>query len=100
MPTSATAAVPPSSARAIENLIATYAELVDTDDQAGTATARSYVTVFQARPGLTLQPIMSGRYHDRFQRRDGCWRFTERRVLIDLTGDLTGHLRQAGPTGP
>ena len=69
--------------------------IIDADEQAGTAAARSYVTVFQARPGLALQAIMSGRYHDRFQRRDDHWHFTERRVLIDLTGDLSGHLHQA-----
>jgi ketosteroid isomerase-like protein len=155
MSASTTAAVPagpPPSGRAIENLIATYAELVDhadfaglgalladatftgsgapvsgaiaieqmfrdmlvvyddgtprtkhvttniiidADEQAGTAAARSYVTVFQARSGLALQAIMSGRYQDRFVRRDGHWRFTERRVRIDLVGDLSGHLRQA-----
>jgi len=69
--------------------------IVDVDEEAGTATARSYVTVFQARPGLALQAIMSGRYQDRFERRGGHWHFTERRVRIDLTGDLSGHLRQA-----
>jgi len=147
-----TPAGPPPSSRPIENLIATYAELVDNgdfaglgalladatftgsgapvsgaaaiaqmfrdmlivyddgtprtkhvttniiidaDEDAGTASARSYVTVFQARPGLTLQAIVSGRYQDRFERRDGQWRFTERRIRIDLTGDLSGHLHQA-----
>lgn len=69
--------------------------IIDADEGAGAATGRSYVTVFQARPGLTLQAIMSGRYQDRFQRRDGHWRFTERQVRVDLTGDLSGHLRQA-----
>jgi ketosteroid isomerase-like protein len=69
--------------------------IIDTDEHAGTATARSYITVFQARPGLALQAIMSGRYHDRFARRDGHWRFTERQIKIDLTGDLSGHLHQA-----
>ncbi|MGD0557823.1 MAG: nuclear transport factor 2 family protein [Streptosporangiaceae bacterium] len=149
---SAIPADPPSSDRAIENLIATYAELVDNgdfaglgalladatftgsgasvsgadaieqmfrnmlivyddgtprtkhvttnvivdvDEEAGTAAARSYVTVFQARPGLTLQAIVGGRYQDRFERRDGHWHFTERRVRIDLVGDLSGHLHQA-----
>jgi hypothetical protein len=149
--TPASSADPPPGGRAIENLIATYAELVDSgdfaglgalladatftgsgapvsgaglieqmfrnmlivyddgtprtkhvttniiidaDEEAGTAAARSYVTVFQARPGLTLQAIMSGRYQDRFERRDGHWHFTERQVRIDLTGDLSGHLRQ------
>ena len=67
--------------------------IVDADEGTGRAAARSYVTVFQARPGLALQAIMSGRYQDRFERRDGHWRFTERRVRIDLVGDLSGHLR-------
>ena len=118
----------PSSYRAIENLIATYAELVDdgdfagvgilladatftggagsvsgrdaiekmlrdslivyddgtprtkhvttnvaieVDEEAGTAVSRSYFTALQALPDLALQPIVSGRYQDRFERRDG-----------------------------
>src|ERR1700710_2754149 len=134
----------PSSDRAIENLIAAYAELVDAgdfagvgvllaqatftggtgtvtgrdaiekmlrdnvivyddgtprtkhvttnvaievDDEAATAVSRSYFTVLQAAPDVPLQLIVSGRYHDRFERRDGRWRFVERRVLTDLIGD-------------
>jgi 3-phenylpropionate/cinnamic acid dioxygenase small subunit len=141
---------PPSSHRAIENLIATYAELVDggdfagvgalladatftggagsvsgreaieemlqdsvivhddgtprtkhvttnvaieVDEEAGTAVSRSYFTVLQALPGLALQPVVSGRYHDRFERREGKWRFVERRVRTDLVGDVSHHLR-------
>jgi 3-phenylpropionate/cinnamic acid dioxygenase small subunit len=141
---------PASSYRAIENLIATYAELVDggdfaglgallanatftgggapvsgsdaienmfqdtlivyddgtprtkhlttniaieIDEQAGTAVSRSYFTALQGLPGLPLQPIASGRYHDRFERRDGQWRFAERRVRVDLAGDVSRHLR-------
>jgi SnoaL-like domain len=117
---------PPSSYRAIENLTATYAELVDegdpagvgtvladatftgaggsvsgrdaiekmlrdslivyddgtprtkhvttnvaveVDEEAGTAVSRSYFTALQALPDLALQPIVSGRYQDRFERR-------------------------------
>lgn len=143
---------PPSSYRAIENLIATYAELVDggdfaglgalladatftgdiapvtgrdaieemfrdalivyddgtprtkhittnvvveVDDEAGTAASRAYYTALQAVPDLPLQPIVSGRYHDRFERRDERWRFVERRVHIDLVGDLSRHLHSA-----
>jgi 3-phenylpropionate/cinnamic acid dioxygenase small subunit len=142
-----------SSYRAIENLIATYAELVDdgdfagvgilladatftgsvgsvsgrdaiekmlrdtlivyddgtprtkhvttnvaieVDENAGTAVSRSYFTALQALPDLTLQPIVSGRYQDRFERRDGQWRFVERRVRTDLVGDVSRHLRQPG----
>jgi 3-phenylpropionate/cinnamic acid dioxygenase small subunit len=151
MPSSGTPADPASSHRAIENLISTYAELVDdgdfagvghlladatfiarnvpitgrdaieamlrdsvivyedstprtkhlvtniiveVDEEAGTADARSYVTALQALPDLPLQPIVSGRYHDRFERRDGRWRFVERRVHIDLVGDVSCHLRR------
>lgn len=141
-----------SSYRAIENLIATYAELVDdgdfagvgalladaaftggagsvsggdaiekmlkdmlvvyddgtprtkhvttnvaieVDEEAGTAVSRSYFTALQAVPDLALQPIVSGRYHDRFERRDGKWRFVERHVRTDLVGDVSRHLRPA-----
>jgi 3-phenylpropionate/cinnamic acid dioxygenase small subunit len=142
--------VRPSSHRTIENLIATYAELVDdgdfagvgtlladavftgsagsvrgrdaiektlrdnlivyedgtprtkhvttnivieVDEQAGTAVARSYFTALQALPDMALQPIVSGRYHDRFERRDGQWRFVERGVQTDLLGDVSRHVR-------
>lgn len=70
---------------------------VEVDEQAGTAVSRSYVTVLQALPDLPLQPIAGGRYHDRFERRDGQWRFVERRVRINLVGDVSRHLRQAAP---
>jgi len=70
---------------------------VDLDEEAGTAAARSYVTVFQALPDFPLQPVAAGRYSDRFERVDGRWRFTERRVLIHLVGDVSRHLR-AQPT--
>jgi 3-phenylpropionate/cinnamic acid dioxygenase small subunit len=66
---------------------------IDVDDQAGTAVSRSYFTVFQALPDLPLQPIASGRYHDRFELRDERWRFVERQVRTDLAGDLSRHLR-------
>ncbi|MFI2606569.1 nuclear transport factor 2 family protein [Kitasatospora sp. NPDC018619] len=68
---------------------------VEVDERAGTAVARSYVTVLQALPGLPLQTIAAGRYHDRFARdADGRWRFSERRVRITLVGDVSRHLRR------
>ncbi|MFF4382738.1 nuclear transport factor 2 family protein [Kitasatospora sp. NPDC001547] len=68
---------------------------VDVDEPAGTATARSYVTVLQALPGLPLQAVAAGRYHDGFARgEDGRWRFVERRVRITLVGDVSRHLRR------
>ena len=143
---------PASSYRAIENLIASYAELVDDGDFAGVGTllaeatligsagpvsgrdaiekmlrdnlivyddgtprtkhvttniaieideeadraaSRSYFTVLHSLPELALQQIVSGRYQDRFARRDGRWCFVERRVRTDLVGDVSGHLRPA-----
>jgi 3-phenylpropionate/cinnamic acid dioxygenase small subunit len=68
---------------------------IEVDEPVGTAAARSYFTVLQSLPDLPLQPIVGGRYHDRFQRRDGYWRFVERRVRITLVGDLSHHLRGA-----
>jgi 3-phenylpropionate/cinnamic acid dioxygenase small subunit len=57
------------------------------------ARARSYFTVFQARPELPLQVIISGRYQDAFTLAHGAWRFTDRLILPDLIGDLRHHLR-------
>jgi 3-phenylpropionate/cinnamic acid dioxygenase small subunit len=69
---------------------------LDVDEAAGTANARSYVTVLQALSDLPLQPIVAGRYRDRFERIDGRWRFVERRFTTDLVGDVSKHLR-GGP---
>ena len=65
---------------------------VRVDSSAGTATARSYYTVFQQTDALALQPIIAGRYHDTFHRVDGEWCFESREMFVDLTGDLSHHL--------
>lgn len=69
---------------------------IEVDEEAGTAVSRSYFTVFQALPDVALRPIVVGRYHDRFERHDGRWRFAARHVRTDLVGDVTRHLRDAG----
>lgn len=70
--------------------------IVEVDEKAGTATCRSYYTVFQQTDTLSLQPIIAGRYHDRFENVDGAWRFAERDYsLVDLVGDLSQHLRMS-----
>ena len=68
---------------------------IDVDEDAGTAVSRSYFTVLQAPPDLPLQPIVSGRYFDRFERHNGHWRLVERRVRTDLLGDVSHHLRRS-----
>ena len=67
--------------------------IVEIDESAGTASARSCYTVFQATEQLPLQAIASGRYLDRFARIDGQWCFTERQYRLDLPGDLSRHLQ-------
>jgi 3-phenylpropionate/cinnamic acid dioxygenase small subunit len=68
--------------------------IIDVDETAGTATCRSYYTVFQQVDAFALQPIVCGRYHDRFARVGDAWRFTERDYsMIDLVGDTSHHLR-------
>jgi 3-phenylpropionate/cinnamic acid dioxygenase small subunit len=78
----------PRTKHVITNLI------VDVDEDACTATSRSYITVWQAvPPELPLQAVFSGRYRDRFERVDGEWRWLERSVLADLYGDTSKHVR-------
>ncbi|WP_232232790.1 MULTISPECIES: nuclear transport factor 2 family protein [Actinomycetes] len=62
-----------------------------------TTSVRSYFTVLQAVSGLALQPIIAGRYRDRFTRTADGWQFAERVVTIDLVGDVSGHLRGTRP---
>jgi 3-phenylpropionate/cinnamic acid dioxygenase small subunit len=65
---------------------------VRVDEDAGTATSRAYYCVLQATDALPLQPIITGRYHDTFQRRDGAWCFASRTMYVDQVGDLSHHL--------
>jgi hypothetical protein len=65
--------------------------ILEIDDDAGTAMGRSYFTVLQAVAGLPLQPVVAGRYHDRFVREGAAWRFAERRFFLDLVGDVSHH---------
>ncbi len=54
--------------------------------------ARSSYVVLQAVEGQPLQPIIAGRYADRFVLGPDGWRFAERRFVVDLMGDLSHHL--------
>lgn len=66
---------------------------IDESAEPQTATARSYFTVLQAVPGaLPLQPVVAGRYRDRFELAEGGWRFTARHMVVDLVGEVGHHL--------
>jgi 3-phenylpropionate/cinnamic acid dioxygenase small subunit len=67
--------------------------IIEIDEDAGTASCRSYYAVLQQTDGMGLQTIVTGRYHDRFERVDGRWRFSYRDLtLIDMVGDVSRHL--------
>jgi len=72
-------------------------EIVDVDAAARTARARSYYVVYQATARVPLQPIVAGRYFDRFELADEGWRFSERAIEVDLVGDVSDHLRISLP---
>ncbi|QDQ98927.1 nuclear transport factor 2 family protein [Tomitella fengzijianii] len=70
--------------------------ILEIDEEAGRARARSYYTVLQATAGLPLQVIAAGRYHDEFERSGGAWRFSSRDYsMLDLSGDMHDHLRSS-----
>ena len=69
--------------------------IVEVADDGASATCRSSYAVFQAVEGFPLQPYACGRYHDRFERVDGVWRFSERAYHLDLVGDMGHHHRSA-----
>jgi 3-phenylpropionate/cinnamic acid dioxygenase small subunit len=75
--------------------------IIELDEAAGRAQVRSSYLVFQGISGhgdddLPLQPIITGRYVDRFIRtEDGAWRWDERSYAVDHVGDLSHHLRSS-----
>jgi 3-phenylpropionate/cinnamic acid dioxygenase small subunit len=67
--------------------------IIEVDEDAGEASCRTVYTVMQQAGDGPLQPVICGRYHDRFERdENGKWRYCYRDYsLIDLVGDMTGH---------
>lgn len=66
---------------------------IDFDEQGTSATAQSYVIVYQSISRAQPTIIFQGRYADSFSSHSGDWRFAERRVLPDGFGDLSKHMR-------
>lgn len=68
-----------SSETAIANLVYRY--------------CRTYYAVMQQAGDDALHAVICGRYHDRFARVDGVWRFSHRDYsLHDLPGDMSRHV--------
>lgn len=66
--------------------------IIEVDATGRRATARSYFVVFQATAAVPLQPIVAGRYHDRFHVVDGAWCFEDRLIYVDQIGNMSDHL--------
>ena len=66
--------------------------ILEVDEDAGRATCHANFVVFQQTDRLPLQPIIAGRYRDRFERVEGAWRYSEKHMIVDLMGDLGDHL--------
>ncbi len=49
------------------------------------AETHSHLTLWQDLAGFPLQVIFSGRYHDPLECVDGCWRFTSRWAIGDMS---------------
>jgi 3-phenylpropionate/cinnamic acid dioxygenase small subunit len=58
----------------------------------GTAATRSTFCVMQDTETVSIQPIVVGRYYDAFARDYEGWYFTERKVDIQMIGDVSAHL--------
>lgn len=58
--------------------------VIDVDDEGRTASAYAYLTSVGHPPEGGPAVILSGHYEHRFERRDGEWRFTQMRCVMEL----------------
>lgn len=64
----------------------------DINEATGVAVVRSSYLVLQATDVLPFQPIVAGRYEDRFERHGGVWHFADRLIHVDQVGNVSEHL--------
>ena len=77
--------------------------IIDVDEKAGRATARSYNTTLQQAPGHGIEIIATAKYEDTFERVGTTWRFSERLIRSssidgttrDFIGDMSRHTHSA-----
>ncbi len=67
--------------------------IIHIDAGEDTARCRSVYVVYQQVGDFPLQPIITGGYHDTFERVDGTWRYASRTFISGLQGDLRAHQR-------
>jgi hypothetical protein len=66
---------------------------VDVDSGGSTASSHCYWTVLQnVESGSAINIILSGQYVDTFEKAQGSWRFADRLIVVDLTGDSSAHV--------
>jgi 3-phenylpropionate/cinnamic acid dioxygenase small subunit len=87
----------PRTRHLVNNLI------IEVDEVAGSASARSYNTTLQQPPGREISIIATAQYFDTFECVEGNWRFTDRTirhasvdgVTRDFIGDMSFHTTTA-----
>ena len=82
----------PRTRHIVTNVCIDMEDKPDTDD--GLATVRSYIQVVHQPPDGAVRSIVVGTYFDRVHRVDDRWLFAERRMQLELVGDLRTHLNE------
>ena len=57
-----------------------------------TASGKAYFAAIH-ETGKGIETVVAGRYQDEFRKIRSCWWFHHRHMIVDLTGDLSTHLR-------
>jgi hypothetical protein len=70
-------------------------QVIELADDRLTATSRSYFTVLQRPAGEPYQIVVGGQYHDTFDRVDGRWRFSSKRIQVEHLNAIEHHFRIA-----
>lgn len=65
--------------------------IIEADGDNAARTSCSAI-IYQGTDTLPFQAIAAASYSDRFEKRDECWVFTERKLSLNFMGDLSHHL--------
>ena len=82
----------PRTRHIVTNVCIDMEDELDTDG--GPATVRSYIQVVHQPPDVPVRSIVVGTYFDRVHRVGDRWFFAERRMQLELVGDLRTHLNE------